>query len=150
MTHRNPNPILICHLHELLPSLLLSVPPQHLLAHLFLSVSHPSQLLAPHNREFGAPGFCTRHSILKVLLTPTDVALSLPPPFLSAAISRFFDRLLCAPAILSAVTLSSAVEAIAPNRLRDFLFFLPRSAVVVLSDADKAFQSCCCLRRLLY
>ena len=64
MTQRNPNLIPLCHLHELLfLSLLLPVPPQHSLAHLFWLASHSSQLLTPHNRESGDPGFCTSHSV---------------------------------------------------------------------------------------
>ena len=63
MMHRNPNPIPLCHLHKLLLSLLLPVPPQNSLAYLLWPTSHPSQLLAPHNRESGAPGFCTSHSV---------------------------------------------------------------------------------------
>ena len=63
ITHRNPNPILIYHFHELLLSLLLPVPPQNSLAYSFWQGLHPSQLLAPPNRKSGAPGFCTSHSV---------------------------------------------------------------------------------------
>ena len=62
-TYRNPNPIHLCHLHELLLSLLLPAPPENSLVHLFWPALHPSQLLAPRNRESGAPGFCSSHSV---------------------------------------------------------------------------------------
>ena len=43
--------------------LLLPVPSQRSLAPLFWPELHPSQFLAPHNRESGAPGFCTGFSV---------------------------------------------------------------------------------------
>ena len=61
MTHRNPNLIPVCSLHELLLSLLLPVPPRHSLAHLVWPASHPSQLFDPHSCDSGAPGSFTSH-----------------------------------------------------------------------------------------
>ena len=63
MTHRKPNLIPFCHIYELLLSLLLPISPQHSLAHIFWPAPHPSQLLVPHIRTSGAPGFSTSHIV---------------------------------------------------------------------------------------
>ena len=152
MTHRNPNPIPVCHLNELLLSLLLPVPPQHSLAHLFWLASRPSQLLAPRNRESGAPGFCASHSFYAQNAPHSHSRSTFPylHPYCRRGHILIFYLLLRASPVLSAAILPSAVEEVDSNWLRGLLLLSPRSAVVVPPDTDEAFESCCCLRRLLY
>ena len=114
MMHRNPSPIPLCHLHKLLLLLLLPVLPQNSLVYLFWLASHPSQLLAPHNRKSGAPGFCTSHSVYAQSALNSHRRSTYP--YLRSSCQRrhrlmFRSYLLLrTPAVLSAVTLPPAVE----------------------------------------
>ena len=62
MLHRNLTRITPHCLHELVPSLLPSVPPKNSPAHPLLPGLRPSQLLAPYIRESGAQDSCTSRS----------------------------------------------------------------------------------------
>ena len=151
-TYRNPNPISLCHLHELLLSLLLPVRPQHSLAHL---VCQHGTLLSSSLLTFATPVLQPAVQATQCLCASVshDHRGSTVPylrPFVGGSIFRFFYFLLRFSAILRAVTLPSAFEVIPPNRFQGLMFFSPQSTVVGPFDADKAFESCCCLRSLWY
>ena len=150
ITHQNPNTMALYHLHELLLSLLLPVPPENSLTHVFWPVLHSSQLLTPHNRESRAPGTCTSLSI-HAQSTPHSHRCS-TYSYLHPCRRRHlvtFRSSSSRPSVLSAVTLPQ-LKQLPSKRLRDLLYFSPRSAIVMLPDADNIFESCCCLRSLLY
>ena len=152
ITHQNPNTMTIYHLHELL-LLLLPGPPENSLTHVFWPVLHPSQLLTPHNREYRAPCSCTSHSIHHAQSTPRSRRCSTYSylrtcrwrylVIFRTSSSRPFSPELGDPFFRSSRKLPS-------KRLRDLLYSSPRSAVMVLPDADNIFESCCCLKSLLY
>ena len=162
MSHRNPDLISLCHLHELLLSLLPSVPSQNSSTYSFLPASRPSQLLAPHNRLVLKTSAQATEIVRKVLFAPEDVALAPTSALLvGGGISCFFYFLLCASAFLSAVTFPSANKTITLQSAAGspvFLSAIRRGCAFryqSLAEAENkflagAFESCCCLISFLY
>ena len=115
MSPRKLTPIPPCPLHELLISLLPSVPSQISLAYSVLPAPRPSQVLPPFNRESGAEDSCTSHSTC-VQSTPHSSCRRGICPYLRPSCRRrhlrIFYLLLCAPAFSSAVTLLSAIKTV--------------------------------------
>ena len=147
---RNLIPILPPYRYELLPPLLLS--PQEPPAQSVLPALCPFQLRAPHSLASGVQGSCTDHSAC-AQGAPHSRRCSTyrchRPPSCRRQLRIFhsFSSRSCSP---QRGDLSSRNRS--PSNLWwSLLFFpFPRFAVTVLFDADNAFESCCCLRSMLY
>ena len=152
MSHRNPYPAPNFHPDELFLTLLPSVPPQISPAHSFLPESRPSQFVASHIHELGAQDVCTSHSACAQSAPHSrrhSICLYLRPfcrrwhhrvIFRSSQSRSCLPRRGDLPSAIKTVTLKSM--AASP--------VLPRSTVVVPFDTKRAFESCYCLRSLLY